>query len=361
MGGPVFNREYFVQKAKTIEGMGAHSLCLKDMAGLLAPYDAYDLISALKDAVSIPVQLHSHYTSGMAQMTQLKAIEAGVDVVDTALSPLALRSSHPPIEPLVVTLGQTDRDPGFALEELIEAGRALEGVLQKGYRHLHSGDAFSLVDTAVLTHQVPGRHDDQPVVAAAGSRCYRPAGRGPGRAPPDAGRPRLAAARHAHQPDRRHPGRAERPVRPLQHGDRAGEGLRVRPVRPPAAADGPRGRFDRPAGLRTRRDAHDGAARGHPGTRAGEGALGHRGPRQGRGRRAHLRALSRNRSAVPEMEARSGGAAAGGAGRTAAASPGRDDGRCSAGDTAQPPRADLQHPRLGRDLPGRRRPDGRRP
>ena len=156
MGGPVFNREYFVQKAKTVEGMGADSLCLKDMAGLLAPYDAYELISALKDVLSIPVQLHSHYTSGMAQMTQLKAIEAGVDVVDTALSPLALRSSHPPIEPLVVTLRETDRDPRFELEELIEAGRALERVLQRGYRHLHSGDAFSLVDTSVLTHQVPG-------------------------------------------------------------------------------------------------------------------------------------------------------------------------------------------------------------
>lgn len=156
MGGPVYNREYFVQKAKTIEGMGADSLCLKDMAGLLSPYDAYDLISALKDAISIPVQLHSHYTSGMAQMTQLKAIEAGVDIVDTAFSPLALRSSHPPIEPLAVALEQTERDTGFELSALIEAGKALEGVLQKNYRHLHTGDAFSLVDTNVLTHQVPG-------------------------------------------------------------------------------------------------------------------------------------------------------------------------------------------------------------
>ena len=156
MGGPVFNRDYFVQKAKTIEGMGANSVCVKDMAGLLAPYDAYELISALKDAVSIPIQLHSHYTSGMAQMTQLKAIEAGVDIVDTALSPLALRSSHPPIEALAVALEHTERNTGFELSALIEAGRALESVLKKGYQHLHSSDGFSLVDTNVLTHQVPG-------------------------------------------------------------------------------------------------------------------------------------------------------------------------------------------------------------
>ncbi|MDA1097290.1 MAG: pyruvate carboxylase subunit B [Chloroflexi bacterium] len=156
MGGPVFNREYFVTKAKTIESMGAHSLCLKDRAGLLAPYDAYELISALKDAISIPIQLHSHYTSGMAQMTQLKAIEAGVDIVDTALSPLALRSSHPPIEPLMVALEGTPRDTGFDLTALINAGQSLEAVLQRSYRHLLTSETFSLIDTSVLTHQVPG-------------------------------------------------------------------------------------------------------------------------------------------------------------------------------------------------------------
>jgi pyruvate carboxylase subunit B len=156
MGGPVFTRDYFVQKAKTIEKMGAHSLCLKDMAGLLSPYDAYDLISALKDAVSIPVQLHTHYTSGMGQMTQLKAIEAGVDIVDTALAPLALRSSHPPIEPLIVTLDGTERATGMDLDALINASQALEKVLQEKYRHLLESDKFSLIDTSVLTHQVPG-------------------------------------------------------------------------------------------------------------------------------------------------------------------------------------------------------------
>ncbi len=156
MGGPVFTRDYFVDKAKEIEKMGAHSLCVKDMAALLAPYDAYDLISALKDAVSIPIHLHTHYTSGLGQMTQLKAIEAGVDIVDTDLSPLALRTAHPATEPLVVALEGTPRDPGIDLNRLIEASDRLEQILQEKYLHLLDTKKFSIIDTSVLTHQVPG-------------------------------------------------------------------------------------------------------------------------------------------------------------------------------------------------------------
>ena len=156
MGGPVFTRDYFVDKAKEIEKMGAHSLCVKDMAALLAPYDAYELISALKDAVSIPIHLHTHYTSGLGQMTQLKAIEAGVDIVDTDLSPLALRTAHPATEPLVVALEGTPRDPGIDLNRLIEASDRLEQILQEKYLHLLDTKKFSIIDTSVLTHQVPG-------------------------------------------------------------------------------------------------------------------------------------------------------------------------------------------------------------
>ena len=156
MGGPVFTRDYFVKKAKEIEKMGAHSLCVKDMAALLAPYDAYDLISALKDAVSIPIHLHTHYTSGLGQMTQLKAIEAGVDVVDTDLSPLAFRTAHPATEPLVVALEGTSRDPGIDLDRLIAASDRLEQILQEKYMHLLDTKKFSIIDTSVLTHQVPG-------------------------------------------------------------------------------------------------------------------------------------------------------------------------------------------------------------
>ncbi len=87
--------------------MGADSVCIKDMAGLLLPYDAYKLVKALKETVKVPIELHTHYTSGVGSMTYLKAIEAGCDIVDTALSPLAMGTSQPPTEPLVATLAGT--------------------------------------------------------------------------------------------------------------------------------------------------------------------------------------------------------------------------------------------------------------
>ncbi|MGE5707643.1 MAG: pyruvate carboxylase subunit B, partial [Bacteroidota bacterium] len=101
---PVHTIPYYVELAKAMEGMGADSLCIKDMAGLLTPYTAFDLVKALKGAVRIPIQLHSHYNSGLASMAYLKAIEAGVDGIDTALSPLSLGTSQPPTEVLIKTL-----------------------------------------------------------------------------------------------------------------------------------------------------------------------------------------------------------------------------------------------------------------
>lgn len=155
LGGPVFTVDYFVKKAQLLETMGAHSLCIKDMAGLLAPLDAYDLVSALKQAVSIPIQLHSHYTSGMASMTYLKAIEAGIDVIDTTLAPLALRSSQPAVEPLVVTLQDTPWDTGLDLSLLDELGRYLESILPR-YRDFINNTKMSVIDASVLLHQIPG-------------------------------------------------------------------------------------------------------------------------------------------------------------------------------------------------------------
>ncbi len=155
LGGPVFNTKYFVDKAKKLEKMGADILCLKDMAGLLCPPDAYDLISALKDAVEIPICLHTHYTSGMASMTYLKAIEAGVDIVDTALAPFALRTSQPAIEPILATLQGTDRDPGLDLNELVKLGKHIESIAPK-YRQFLNDTTMSVIDTGVLTHQIPG-------------------------------------------------------------------------------------------------------------------------------------------------------------------------------------------------------------
>ncbi len=95
MGGPIFNLDYYVTKAKKLEDMGADSLCIKDMAGIISPYDAYELFSALKKTLKIPIHLHTHYTSGMASMALLKAIEAGADGIDTCVAPFAMRRLPP--------------------------------------------------------------------------------------------------------------------------------------------------------------------------------------------------------------------------------------------------------------------------
>jgi pyruvate carboxylase subunit B len=155
LGGPVYNIEYFVNKALILQKMGADSLCIKDMAGLIAPDDAYNLIKALKKALKIPVQLHTHHTSGMALMSCLKAVEAGVDIIDTALAPFALRSSLPSIEPIVVALQGTPRDTGLDLAHLFKLGQYIESVAPK-YRDFLDTTRISVIDTAVLMHQIPG-------------------------------------------------------------------------------------------------------------------------------------------------------------------------------------------------------------
>ncbi|MFP3898675.1 MAG: pyruvate carboxylase subunit B [Dehalococcoidia bacterium] len=155
MGGPVYNLEYYVKKALLLQDMGADSICIKDQAGLISPYDAYDLVKALKETLKIPVDLHTHYTSGQASMSVLKAIEAGLDIVDTALSPFALRTSEPPVEPLVVALYGTDRDTGLDIGQLFRCGQMLEQVAPK-YRDFLDTSAMSVIDTGVLVHQIPG-------------------------------------------------------------------------------------------------------------------------------------------------------------------------------------------------------------
>jgi len=144
-----------VSRAKKLEEMGADSFCIKDMAGIISPYDAYELVSALKAALRIPVHLHTHYTSGMASMACLKAIEAGADGIDTCVAPFALRSSHPAAEPFIVTLGGTDRDPGIHLEKFPEINDYLESIVEK-YRHFADTTKFSVIDIGVLMHQIPG-------------------------------------------------------------------------------------------------------------------------------------------------------------------------------------------------------------
>ncbi|MBC8276497.1 MAG: pyruvate carboxylase subunit B [Chloroflexi bacterium] len=155
LGGPIYNIDYFVKKAVVIQDMGADSLCIKDMAGLIAPDDAYELITALKQALKIPVNLHSHFTSGMAYMSFLKAIEAGVDFIDTCIAPFALRTSHPAIEPIVVALKGSPRDTGLSLEHLLKLGEYFESIAPK-YRDFMDTTKISVIDTGVLWHQIPG-------------------------------------------------------------------------------------------------------------------------------------------------------------------------------------------------------------
>jgi len=155
LGGDVFNIEYFVNKAKIMEEMGADSLCIKDMAGLIAPYDAYNLIKALKENIKIPIQLHTHYTSGMASMAYLKAIEAGVDIIDCSLAPFALRSSQPALEPLIVALEGTEYEINIDLNQAFKIGEYLESIAPK-YRDYLDRTKMAVIDTGVLMHQIPG-------------------------------------------------------------------------------------------------------------------------------------------------------------------------------------------------------------
>ncbi|MBI4200706.1 MAG: pyruvate carboxylase subunit B [Chloroflexi bacterium] len=155
MGGPVYNLDYFMGKARIFERMGADSICIKDQGGILAPYDSYALVKALRATVRVPTHLHTHYTSGMASMSVLKAAEAGVDASDAALSPLALRTSQPAVEPLVVALRGTPRDTGLDMSRLKRFVDYLEGLAPRLRPHMVD-PRLSVIDTDVLTHQVPG-------------------------------------------------------------------------------------------------------------------------------------------------------------------------------------------------------------
>lgn len=156
LGGEVYNLEYYTEKAKALESMGADSICLKDMAGLMSPYDAYPLVKTLKESVKIPIHLHSHFTSGMSPMTHLKAIEAGVDIIDTCMTPYAYRTSHAAVEPLVMSLLGTNRDTGFDIRKLAAINEIFEKEILPKYKHLLDDSKVSIIDINVLLHQTPG-------------------------------------------------------------------------------------------------------------------------------------------------------------------------------------------------------------
>ncbi|MBU3953173.1 MAG: pyruvate carboxylase subunit B [Proteobacteria bacterium] len=156
LGGEVYNLDYFLKKAKELEDMGADSICIKDMAGLMAPYDAYELVKTLKANVKPLIHLHSHFTSGMSPMAHFKAIEAGVDIIDTCMTPYAYRTSHAAIEPLVMSLLGTNRDTGFDIKALAEINDILEKEVLPKYKHLLDDTKVSMIDINVLLHQTPG-------------------------------------------------------------------------------------------------------------------------------------------------------------------------------------------------------------
>jgi len=154
--GDAYTIDYYVNLAKDIESMGADSICIKDMAGLLVPYQATELVTALKKAVNIPIDLHTHYTSGVASMTYMKAVEAGCDIIDTAMSPFALGTSQPATEVMVETFKGTPYDTGLdhnLLAEIADYFRPLrDKALEKGLLN----PKVMGVDIKTLLYQVPG-------------------------------------------------------------------------------------------------------------------------------------------------------------------------------------------------------------
>jgi len=151
--GPPYSVEYFVNLARKLADMGADSICIKDMAGLITPYIAYELVSRLKAEIGLPIHLHSHSTSGMATAALLKAADAGVDIVDTAISALSGMTSHPPTESIVASLQGTERDTGLDLNLLAEIS-AYFAEVRKKYARFESG--MKSADVRVLQYQIPG-------------------------------------------------------------------------------------------------------------------------------------------------------------------------------------------------------------
>ncbi len=154
--GPVYDTEYYVNYAKKLEEAGADSICIKDMAGLLVPYTTYELVKEIKNVVSIPIQLHSHFTAGIADMVLMKGIEAGADVIDTALSPLGMGTSHPATESMVAALAGTEYDTGLDLIKLNEVGKYFHTLRDKYLASGQLNPKMLEVDTKALIYQVPG-------------------------------------------------------------------------------------------------------------------------------------------------------------------------------------------------------------
>ena len=154
--GDAYTTDYYVDIAKRVQDMGADSICIKDMAGLLVPYKATELVSAIKGAIDIPLQLHTHYTSGVAAMTYMKAVEAGCDIIDTAMSPFAMGTSQPATEVMAETFRGTEYDPNFDQNLLAEIADYFRPMRDEALESGLLNPKVMGVDIKTLLYQVPG-------------------------------------------------------------------------------------------------------------------------------------------------------------------------------------------------------------
>ncbi len=148
--------EYYLDKIKEMEGMGADSICIKDMSGILTPYSAYDLVKKIKETTKLPIELHNHCTSGIASMTYMKAVEAGVDIIDTAISPFATGTSQPPTESLAITFRENERDPKLNIQLLNEIATYFKPIKEKYVKDGTLNPKVLNTEPQTLSYQVPG-------------------------------------------------------------------------------------------------------------------------------------------------------------------------------------------------------------
>lgn len=153
---PVHTKEYFLKLIKEFENSGADSICIKDMSGILLPYTAYDLVKSIKEVTKLPVELHTHCTGGIGEMTVLKAVEAGVDIVDTAISPLSSGTSQPATESLCLTLKDSERDPQLDLLKLNDIAEHFKNVMKKFEDEGTLSTKVLMTEPKALLYQIPG-------------------------------------------------------------------------------------------------------------------------------------------------------------------------------------------------------------
>ena len=152
----VHTTDYYLELIKTMENMGADSICIKDMAGVLTPYNAYNLIKRIKEITILPIQLHTHCTSGIADMIYMKAVEAGVDIIDTAISPFSGGTSQPPTESLAVTFSEMERNPNLDMEKLLKIAEYFKPIRDKYMKENILNPKVLLTEPQALKYQVPG-------------------------------------------------------------------------------------------------------------------------------------------------------------------------------------------------------------